>query len=72
MLYIRYAAARVRWGIATRRRKIQAWTRRRYQITNNRYQTANVTAGLSRQRDADMSVTDTAARVCRGSGDAPP
>ena len=41
--------------------------RHRYQNTNNRYQTANVTAGLSCQRDADTHVTDTVARV-RGNG----
>ena len=35
-----------------------------YQNTNNRYQSANVTVGLSCQRDADMSVTDTATQVC--------
>ena len=38
----------------------------RYQNTNNRYQSANVTLGLLRQRDADRNATDTAARVRRG------
>ena len=42
----------------------RTWTRSRYQNTNNRYQSANVAAGLSCQRDADMSVTNTTARVC--------
>ena len=41
----------------------RTWTWCRYQITNNHYQSANVTLGLSCQHDADMSVTDTAARV---------
>ena len=39
----------------------KVWSR--YQNTNNRYQSANVTTGLSCQRDADTHVTDTAARV---------
>ena len=41
----------------------QARTRHCYRITNNRYQSANVTACLSCQRDADMNVTDTATQV---------
>ena len=39
------------------------WTRSRYRNMNNRYQSANMAAGLSCQRDADMGVTDAAARV---------
>ena len=53
-------------GVASRRREVMRRTRRRYQITNNHYQSTNVTAGLSCQRDADAHVTDTAARVRRG------
>ena len=34
----------------TRRREVRRRMRRRCQITNNRYQTANVTASLSRRR----------------------
>ena len=42
------------------------WRRSRYRNTNNRYQSANVKAGLSCQRDADSNVTGVAARVRRG------
>ena len=64
-------AARVRRGVATRRHEVRRRTRRRYQNTNNRYQSVNMTVGLSCQRDADMNVTDAASRGA-GSGDAPP
>ena len=59
------AAARVRRGVASgvTLSQCRTWTRSRYQITNNCYQSANVTLGLSCQRDADRNVTDTAARV---------
>lgn len=40
--------------------------RRCYQNTNNRYQSANVAAGLSCQRDADTHVTDTTGAGARG------
>ena len=51
--------------MASRRHEVRRRTRRRYQNVKNRYQSANVTAGLSRQRDADSNVTDTAAQVRR-------
>ena len=41
-------------------------TRRRYRNANNRYQSANVAADLSCQRDADTHVAGAAARVRRG------
>ena len=68
------AAARVRRGVASgvTLSQCRTWTRSRYQITNNCYQSANVTLGLSCQRDADTHITDMAARVrrcgCAGSG----
>ncbi|MBR0280640.1 MAG: hypothetical protein IJQ81_03490 [Oscillibacter sp.] len=43
-------ASRTRIRGVTRRWEVKRRMRRRCQITNNRYQTANVTAGLSRQR----------------------
>ena len=57
------AASRVRRGVASRRHEVMRQMRRRYQNTNNRYQSANVAAGLSCQRDADTHVTDTATWV---------
>ena len=52
-------------GVASRRHEVMRRMRRRYQNTNNRYQSANVAAGLSCQRHADMNVTDAATRVRR-------
>ena len=65
------ASARVCRGASTRRHEVMRRMQRRYQNTNNSYQSANITAGLSCWRMTPTATSRIRRHGCIGSGDTP-